>query len=464
MTLAISATLMQTPERDRLEVRDALVVIDGDGLIIEIHPRGSAAAEEAASAADTYTVLPSSTVLLPGLVDLHVHAPQWPQLGTGLDLALSDWLADYAFPLESRFDDLDFARTVWSDLVGTLLAQGTTTAVYFSSRHLDATTELAATCYRAGQRSFVGRVAMDHPEGTPPFYRDPSAEAGVAQSARSIDEIRTIDPAGQLVRPIITPRFTPACTDALLEGLGELSEATGVPAQTHCSESDWEHSHVLDRFGVSDTVVLERFGLLTTGTVLAHAAHAGNDDLALMAERGAGVAHCPLSNAYFANAVFPARRALDLGVSVGLGSDTAGGPSPNLLHQCHQAVTCSRMLEDGVNPARLAPERGVPRSRIDILTAFWMATVGGARVLGLPVGLIEVGYLFDAIAVDTARSAGPLRVWVGLDTPNRIFEKVVRLAGPAEISAVWVGGRKVVSHRVAEELQTADGNVPGYHS
>jgi guanine deaminase len=118
------------------------------------------------------------------------------------------------------------------------------------------------------------------------------------------------------------------------------------------------------------------------------------------------------------------------------------------------------MLENGVDPVRPQPERGVPHSRIDVLAAFWMATVGGARVLGLPVGLIEVGYLFDAIAVDTSQSGGPLRAWIGLDTPERIFEKIVRLTSPAEIITVWVGGRKVVSQCAAGEAETVEGYKP----
>jgi guanine deaminase len=118
------------------------------------------------------------------------------------------------------------------------------------------------------------------------------------------------------------------------------------------------------------------------------------------------------------------------------------------------------MLENGVDPVRPQLERGVPHSRIDVLAAFWMATVGGARVLGLPVGLIEVGYLFDAIAVDTSQSGGPLRAWIGLDTPERIFEKIVRLTSPAEIITVWVGGRKVVSQCAAGEAETVEGYKP----
>ncbi|MBJ32044.1 MAG: hypothetical protein CL466_11665 [Acidimicrobiaceae bacterium] len=193
----------------------------------------------------------------------------------------------------------------------------------------------------------------------------------------------------------------------------------------------------------------QRFGLLKSGTVLAHVAHAATGDLERMAGIGVGVAHCPLSNAYFANAMFPTLRALDLGVPVGLGSDIAGGPSPSLLLQCHQAVTSSRMLEDGADPTRLTAERGVPLSRIDIQAAFWMATVGGARILDLPAGLIEAGYRFDAIAVDTTSTAGPVRVWEVLDTPESVFEKVVRLAGPTGRSAQcgWTAGRLSTEQR-----------------
>ena len=151
---------------------------------------------------------------------------------------------------------------------------------------------------------------------------------GVAASARSIDEITAIDAGRGLVRPIITPRFTPACTDDLLRGLGELAAATGVPVQTHCSESDWEHGHALERFGTTDTSALDAFGLLRPGTVLAHANHVTDDDAMLIGHRGAGIAHCPLSNAYFANAVLPVRHLVDRGRAGGPRDGPRGGRLP----------------------------------------------------------------------------------------------------------------------------------------
>lgn len=427
---------MQTPTADTLEVlRDVVITIDEGGTITAIEPahEGSAADRD----------LGSSVVVIPGLIDAHIHAPQWPQLGTGLDLPLEQWLFDNTFPLEAKLTDPAFAAVVWPDMVSTLLRHGTTTAVYYATISIETTTMLAATCAELGQRAFVGRVGMDHPEGTPDWYRDASAAAGVDASMASIEQISQL--GSPLVRPIVTPRFAPACTDALLEGLGELARSTSTISQTHCSESDWEHGYAFERFGRSDTEALDGFGLIADHSVLAHGDHLGDADFELIARRGAGVAHCPMSNAYFANAVFPARRALDAGVRLGLGTDVAGGARPGVLSQCGDAVTMSRMLDEGVD-ARVEPaERGVAGSRISITEAFWMATLGGAELLGLPCGLLEVGRQFDAVAVDLDGGTSGLRRWDGIDDDARTFEKIVRLAGPSDISDVWVRGNTVIS-------------------
>jgi len=446
--LAVIGDLMQAPHADRFEHRrDVVVAVGLDGVITAVEPRSSPAGGRLIAGAGEIVELGTSSVLMPGLVDLHVHAPQWPQLGTCLDHPLEQWLDAYTFPLEARYGDPTVCGTVWPSLVSSLLAHGTTTAVYFGANDRAATSALAAVCVDRGQRAMVGRVAMDHPAGTPEWYRDPSPSAGVDDSARSIAEIRELDGGRDLVRPMITPRFTPSCTDELLAGLGELAESTGVAVQTHCSESDWAHGYALDRFGTTDSAALDRFGLLRPGSVVAHANHLTDDDADLLVGRRTGIAHCPLSNAYFADGVLAVRRLLDRGVGIGLGSDVAGGADPGLLRQCGHAVTMSRVLEAGVDVRRPPGERGVAGSRIDVVTAFWMATLGGAEVLGLPVGLIEPGRRFDAIAVDTERP--PLTSWdlVGFDQPELRFEKVVRLAGPDHIRTVWVDGRQVSTRR-----------------
>ena len=325
------------------------------------------------------------------------------------------------------------------DMVPSLLANGTTTAVYYGSIHVDATTALAETCIRHGQRAWVGRTAMDHPEGTPDYYRDESADAGIASTEASIAAIRALDDPHSLVQPIITPRFIPACSDELLQQLGELAETTGLLTQTHCSENDWEHNYVLERHGHSDTTSLDGFGLLRQSTVLAHGCLLGDEDLALIAKRMAGVAHCPLSNVYFGDAVFPARRALDAGVNVGLGTDIAGGPSASLISQAARAVDVSRHLENGVDQRLDASSRGVDDSRIDATTAFFLATLGGADVLNAPLGLLAPGRQFDAIAVSMAN----IDNLPGGDTPKRRFEKLTRLTTREDIQTVWVDGQQV---------------------
>jgi len=263
-----------------------------------------------------------------------------------------------------------------------------------------------------------------------------------ARAERSLLAIQALNDS--LVHPIITPRFVPACSEDLLRGLGDLAEKYGVRVQTHCSESDWEHEHVLERFGVSDTQMLHQCGLLRPHSVLAHATHLTPTDVELIRQTGAGLAHCPLSNAYFAGAVLPVTRLLECGVHIGLGSDVAGGCHPGMLAQCAAAVTSSRMLASGVDPTRPATERGVPGSSLSLLAAFHMVTVGAAEVLGLPVGLLAPGRQFDAIAVDLRAPRSLLVVWDPSNGPHRTLERIVRLAGPTDITHVWVAGRRVV--------------------
>ena len=439
-SFTVTATRFQTPTPSTLEAGRVVVAVT-DGEITAVEAADSDAATALVDVSADHRELPDHQVLVPGFIDLHVHAPQWQQNGTALDLPLDEWLFTYTFPLEASFADRVVAETVYPDLVGTLLAHGTTTAVYFSSVHEEATTVLAETCHRLGQRAFVGRVAMDHPTGTPDFYRDADAPTGLAASRQSIADVEAVSPDG-LVRPILTPRFAPACTDDLLQGLGELAAETGVPVQTHCSESDWHHGYAFERFGVSDTTALDRFGLLRDHTVLAHSNHITPADIALIAERGAAVAHCPISNAYFANAVLPVPEILAAGARIGLGTDIGAGVRPGVFQQIHDAVTFSRIRQDGVDRDLPAGERGVADAAIDTITGFWLATAGGAEALGLPIGLLEPGRRFDAVVFDLESPGGVIRS-LDLDDDARRFEKLVRLATTHDIAEVWVDGVSV---------------------
>lgn len=443
----VSGTFVHAPTPSAVEIlADALVSVDEGGAIAGVVAAGAPEYERArseAAAAGRLVTLPAGSMVLPGFVDLHIHAPQYPQLGKALDVPLEVWLQRHTFPLEARYADVDFAARVYPTLVGDLLDNGTTTAVYFATIHEAATKLLVDACLARGQRAFVGKVAMDNPEECPPFYRDASVEAGLAGTRAVIDYVRAHpDNRAGLVEPVVTPRFVPSCTDPMLDGLGAMARECGCAVQTHCSESDWQHGYALARFGRRDAEVLDGFGLLTRRTVLAHGNFLDAGDMERVRARGSGVAHCPLSNVYFSNAVFPLRAALDRGVRVGLGTDIAGGPSASLFDACRMAVAASRMLEEGVDPAEGPDARRRPGTRIDFRTALHLATAGGADVLDVPAGRFAAGRQFDAMLVDPNAPGTTLRVDGDLDTAEDVVQKIVFNASKPNIRDVWVAGRR----------------------
>lgn len=433
---------------------DALIEMAADGVIADVVRRSEARYEALKSSLDgqgKLDRLPEGSYLLPGFVDCHVHAPQYPQLGSALDVPLEVWLHKYTFLLEARFADLAFARRAYGLLVDDLLANGTTTALYFATVHQEATRLLADLCLEKGQRALVGKVAMDHPENCPDTYRDASPDAAIEGTRALIDYVFAHpDNASGLVKPVITPRFIPSCTDAALEGLGRLAQGCGCHVQTHCSESDWAHGYVLDRHGMTDAASLDHFGLLGRRTMLAHSNFLTASDMELLKVREAAVAHCPLSNAFFAGAVFPLRAALEKGLNVGLGTDISGGPSASMFEASRNAITVSRMLESGVDPEKGAAERssGKP-ARIDFRHAFHVATAGGAKALDLPVGQFAPGYAFDAILIDCKAPGGTIRLWDEAETSDDLLQRIIFTASKGNIAKVWVAGREVAGTQAA---------------
>lgn len=446
---ALLCTAFDAPSPDALRIQqDVLIVVDGNGMIDAVlerdHPR-RAVLEAAHAAAGTLVRLPEGQYLLPGMVDLHVHAPQWPQSGKALDVPLEVWLQEYTFPLEARYGDAGFAAQVYDSVVRTLLANGTTTAMYFGTIHAVGNQVLAERCLALGQRALVGKVAMDEPTQCPSFYKDASAVEGIEETERFIDWLRGHPDNGQQrVLPAITPRFIPSCTDELLRGLGALAQRTGAHVQTHCSESDWAHAHVLQRQGMTDAHALHAFGLLTRRTVVAHANFLTPEDVALMARTGASVAHCPLSNFYFANSVFPARGGRAQGLGMGLATDISGGYSPSMFDACRHAMTASLALHEGVEPDLSAARRGRAghgqQARIDHVFALWLATAAGGSALDLPIGRIEPGCAMDAIAVDCLAPDSNVQIWPGQDGPADILQKIIHHATRANVASTWVQG------------------------
>ena len=418
------------------------------------------------------TSLADGQYLLPGFSDLHLHAPQWAQAGAALDEPLERWLGRYTFPTEARFKDLAYADRAHRHLVQATLARGTTSVLYYDTIDRAAAVNLAHVCAELGQRGFIGKVVMDDPAANPEYYREDTATA-LGETERFVNEVcefagefsgggsagdpvrlsgsdrdlsgsagRSLDATPSLVQPVITPRFIPSCTDEALEGLGALAAKYHCFTQSHCSESDWEHHTVFERYGRSDTEALDMFGLLTDRTVMHHCVYLSESDADLFARRGAAVAHCPLSNAYFANAVAPVRRYRRQGVTVGLGTDISGGYDPSVHAMVRLAAIVSRNLESGVDASRAADERGgVADALVTLDRAFYLATVGGAEALGVRAGRLEAGYAWDVQLIDVHAPGGDLPIFERDEDPAITFQKIMNLSTPVNIRAVWVQGR-----------------------
>lgn len=426
----------------------ALILVDHQGAIVSVLTDSDDKYDvqiKILSAHKQLIALSPTQYLMPGMVDLHVHAPQFPQAGKGLDLPLYDWLQDYTFPLEAKFEDMAFAKKIYPQLVQSLLANGTTSAVYFATIHKDTSVELARECLRQGQRGYIGKVNMDEPTQCPPFYIESSTETALQETECFIQQVLALEGnEAQLVSPVITPRFVPSCTAELLQGLGELVQKYQCHVQTHCSESDWARDYSQAQYGKTDVEIYNDFGLMTSRTILAHSIFLTPSDHQLIKSTGASIAHCPLSNMYFANAAMQTREILDNDLKCGLGSDLAGAPIPSIFHTCLDAVNHSRVREDGTSTYLPANERGEQGSRISFLEAYWLATVGGGQAIDAKVGLFQPGFEFDALVIDTAIADSNIFILDEMDSAKDKLEKIICLNNRQNIRKVWVKGQLVV--------------------
>ncbi|MGI2259116.1 guanine deaminase [Shewanella sp. GXUN23E] len=446
---AVLGQLFHTPVKGDFQyLPKALVCIDSQGNILSVTTAGDGQFEtniQQLDQAGKLTRLTDSQYLMPGMVDLHVHAPQWPQAGKGLDLPLYDWLQDYTFPLEAKFADNNFATPMYQAAVSTLLANGTTSAVYFATIHNQASLTLAKTCLALGQRGFVGKINMDDASQCPDYYVEKTAQ-GLADTEQFIQDVLALPGNEQrLVSPVVTPRFVPSCTREMLEGLGQLTAKYSCHVQTHCSESDWARDYSLEHYGKSDVAIYQEMGLLTRRTILAHSIFLSDEDCRAIKQAGASIAHCPLSNMYFANAAMKTREILDQDLHAGLGTDISGAPVPSVFHTCLDAVNHSRVREDGTNTQLAASQRGESGSRISFLEAYWMATVGGGLAIDTKVGLFTPGYAFDALIIDTCAPDSDIFIIDQLDTPRDKLEKIITLNRRSNVRKVWIQGKQVVN-------------------
>ena len=388
---------------------------------------------------DQYAELPlydyGNSLIFPGMVDLHVHAPQFAFRGMCMDLELMDWLERYTFPEEEKYEDLEYAKKAYGMFVEAMKKGATTRSCIFATRHRYATELLMELMEDSGLVSYVGKVNMDR-EASEMLTED-SADISAYTTFGWLNSVKD---RFENTKPILTPRFVPCCTDKLMEELREIQMAYGIPVQSHLSESKGEIEFVkylrpnnsfygdsyneYDLFGKNDDIDTE------VKTVMAHCVWSTDEEVELMRKNGVFVAHCPASNMNLTSGIAPIRKYLDLGLNVGLGSDVAGGHSDSMFRAITDAIQVSKMY------FRMVDEAYRP---LVFSEAFYLATKGGGEFFGR-VGSFEAGYEFDALVMDDSILCHPQE----LNLAERAERAVYLGLDEKNIAAKFVAGRKII--------------------
>ncbi len=371
-------------------------------------------------------------LVMPGMVDLHAHLPQLPNAGVGAGLDLLTWLDRYIFPLEREFDAAT-ADVLAPAVFRAMAAAGTTTAVLYGAvfePSLDAAFRAAEA---HGIRAIIGKVMMDRLTYDERLPADRILETSLRQSADLCARWHGRDD-GRL-QYAFTPRFAVSCSADMLRESASLARQTGAYWQTHLSEDVHELREVARLFpdALDYLDVYDRAGGLGPKTILAHAIHLSEREIARLADTDTALAHCPASNLFLASGAMPLSRYRAAGIRVGLGSDVAAGPELSIPANMRAGAFTQNGLRvlagDGASSA-LGP--------LDWLR---MGTYEGARALGLDdrIGSLETGKEADLIAVDP-RTVAPVP-GIDSDDPDEIMSRLAFRPHPDMVRAAWVRGR-----------------------
>lgn len=362
-------------------------------------------------------------LILQSFADLHLHAPQYPMLGMGMDLPLLEWLNTYTFRMEAYFEDTTFARQVYRRLAAELIANGTTRVAMFSSLHADATLILMEELERAGVTGYVGKVNMDRNGGE---NLQESTEESKRETLRWLDACEQF----QRIKPILTPRFTPSCTDDLMEWLGRLAADRGLYVQSHLSENRSEINWVGELHPDCQQYweTYAKYGLWKDHTLMAHCVHSDQRERDAMRRHHVTAVHCADSNRNLCSGTAPLRRMLREGVQVALGSDIAGGAQLPMMQVITASIRASKAkyLEDAGEAEFLTAAEG-----------YYLGTTAGHQYFGAGCGF-SAGDKLHAIVVDDSRFISPRP----LTLPERLERALYRTVQD-DIVAVYSEGRKV---------------------
>ena len=367
-----------------------------------------------------------NNLILQSFSDMHLHAPQFPMLGMGMDMPLIEWLNTYTFPTEARFADPEHARKTYRQLAYWLKANGTTRVVMFSSLHREGTMILMEELEEAGLTGYVGKVNMDRNGGE--NYQETTWES-VKETLLWLEECEKF----KNIKPIITPRFTPCCTNDLMDVLGKLAKEKDLPIQSHLSENLNEIAWVKELHPDCQQYweTYEKYGMWNDRTVMAHCVWSDERERKALKDAGVYVAHCASSNENLISGYAPIRKMLDEGVKVTLGTDIAAGDSLSMFDAAAAAIQASKA------------RRIMDNWETDFLTvadAYYLATSAAAEFFGEKPGFAP-GNPLSAIVLRDSELLLPKEM-----TVLERFERCIYHRQHTAVKSVWSNGKKIYSN------------------
>ncbi|CAK1593970.1 unnamed protein product [Parnassius mnemosyne] len=432
-------TIASSSALDQLNVFKGFISVE-NGKITKIGSTAEYNSRETSNELSGYkkVILHQNQLLIPGFVDCHTHAPQFPNIGLGLDRPLLEWLDKYTFPLESKYVDVNFAKKIYEQVVQRLIKNGTTTACYFGTLHLEGTLQLVECIIKYGQRALVGKVSMNV-KNDANYYNETENELNEVETFIQ----KVMGCKNNLVAPVVTPRFAVSCDETLMKGLSEIADKYNCRIQSHISENRKEVEYVLstnpDCRNYSE--VYDKHYILNNKCIMAHAIYLDEDEISLFATKGVSIAHCPASNTRLKSGLCPVRKLLNNHITVGLGTDVSGGDSATILDAMRRTMDVSTHLEllENMGPA------------LNFKEVFYLATLGGAKALRLDdkIGSFEIGKEFDALIVDVYTNGGQIDQYEYSMDENEehylldLLQRFIYLGDDRNIRQVYVKGRKV---------------------
>lgn len=430
--------LVEDESRCYVHYNDALVVMQ-DGKILAAGPF--------AKVSPLYPDLEDidryeDAVILPGMIDCHVHYVQSPMIGSFGDTLLK-WLNQYTFPTEIRFSDKSFAESVASQFFTQILSQGTTTANVFSTTYQSSVDALFEESERYNTRVITGKVLQDR--NLPDALRDKSAEQSVQLAS---DLLEKWHGRGRQLYAVI-PRFAPTSTPTQLKLAGELYQAhvkDGVYMHTHLDEADDEIEWAMSLFpeAANYTDIYRRFGLLGNRSVLAHCCLLKEEEWQMMHDYDCSVGHCPSSNLFLGDGMFKfwECKQANRPVRMGVGTDVGAGTNFSLPRQLNEAYKVGMLHKQSIGA----------------LKSYYMATKGGAQALHLEdkIGSLEPGFEADVTVLDMKPTEFlEWRMQFNDFILDRLF--ILQTLSPDNLArATYVAGKKVYDRERETPLLYAD--------